>query len=203
MQERDLRLTQWGTEAKTFSMHDGLEKMTAVENLVRIASEVSLRADCQIAISYGTLLGCMRDGNLISHDYDFDLAFFPNSMNCEDVIATSGRIMQTLNEMGLEKNQKSHGHLTTFIEISGTNRAVDFFAGWVSSGRIMHYFAINGEISETDYFPIRKHSLCGVSVPIPSDSTKVLQAIYGEGWMVPNPDFQHCLNFENFAFLFM
>jgi len=193
--------TQWGSEANPFSIHNGLEKMKAVEDIVRLAAEVSSQADCQITLSYGTLLGAMRGGNLVPHDYDFDLAFFPNSMKGEDLIATSKKVIQVCKNLGLRTKEESHGHLTAFIEISGVERAVDFFAGWVSSGLLMHYFAINGEISESDFFPIKTGFLCGIRVPIPRNPSKVLQAIYGDSWEFPDEHFVHQPNFENFSFL--
>jgi hypothetical protein len=199
----ELITTQWGTEALPFSVHNGLEKIAAIERVMQIASEVALGADCYIALSYGTLLGTMRDGNLISHDFDFDFAFFPTSLRREDVITTSTSITRVLNGLDLPIKVETHGHLTAYFEVGGKRRAIDFFSGWVDSGRVMHYFAINGEVSESEYFPIGTGYLCGTKVPVPHDSDKVLKVIYGVDWKTPDPEFRHHPNFENYEFLFL
>lgn len=195
-------ITQWGTEAVPFAIHNGLEKLDAINNLQAITRDFSSFAECQFVITFGTLLGTIRDGNLIAHDFDFDLAFFPNSNSKDDVIPTAERIIQRIEDRGMDQKSKSYGHLTTVMQVGETPRNVDLTAGWIESGRVMQYAAINGEVSESEYFPLKSSYLCGCRVLVPFDPKAVLETVYGANWRIPNPNHKQELSFENFSFLF-
>lgn len=197
--------TQWGSQARTFRNLSDDEKFEGLAVLRRLADQIIENTGCHLAISYGTLLGSVRTGQIISHDFDFDFAFFPRSLKKLDVYESALRIVEVLADSGQTVTVQSNGQFSTTIRVGDTMRAVDFFAGWVEGGRVFQYFALGGEIDRGDYFPLSRSVLGGIPFPCPRRPTRILRALYGENWQTPDSGFKFETSQETwkqFEFLF-
>jgi hypothetical protein len=88
-------------------------------------------------IAYGTLLGAVRDGELIGHDSDADLGYISAHDHPVDVILESFRLQRTLVEQGFAVTRYSGIAFKVLVEESdGTRRGLDVFGGFLRDGML-------------------------------------------------------------------
>lgn len=138
-------------------------------------------------VSYGTLLGLVRNGRLIGHDDDIDAMFLLDATDAE----TAGReLVQVAAE--LEDNGQEVPDIYpwgNFHWMSSAGIMFDIFGCWVQDGTINGYmFSFEG--ARPDVLPVTEQQLGPVKVSTPAVPEKFLAGIYGEDWRIPNPHFQ-------------
>lgn len=152
-------------------------------------------------LAYGTLLGAVRDGDLIAWDYDFDLFVRP---------ADVPRIL-ALNEVALDEGYGFTWRTTPGSHLAiDTERVAEFdcWGIWIHRhGRkvgdlFVHTLFDDGVLRRYDprreiywaphnsfphYFVERLDSveLGGVRFPAPRDAEKWLEGVYGADWRTP------------------
>jgi hypothetical protein len=152
-------------------------------------------------LAYGTLLGAIRQGDVIPWDYDFDMFVQPAdvprllAMNADlaadgyHLEATSIRAERlAVNPCGIDAasagrlelthNGKMCGDLFVFTLFSdGVLRRFDVERGvyWVPHNAFPHYF-----VEQLDTATLR-----GVDYPVPQRADVLLASVYGKDWRVP------------------
>lgn len=141
----------------------------------------------QCFLNSGTLLGVVRDGKLIDHDDDVDLALILQSDNEADAAEEWRQLWARLGELGLSGT----GGLDTpgIYKLKGQDGCeIDLFPAWVKEGRMYIYPHTYGDLSADDVLPLTP---CGVSGrPMPAEPEKMLAVNYGPGWREPDPYFK-------------
>ncbi len=138
-------------------------------------------------VAYGTLLGLVRDGDLIAHDDDVDAMFMLEADNAYDAGQEFAKIADSLKNAGQNILNTFPGGNFHWAMPNGIN--LDVFGYWCDGQEISGYmFSFAG--NENDVFPAKRENLCGVEVLVPSNPEKFLQGVYGDGWSVPDPHFQ-------------
>nr|WP_275585577.1 methyltransferase domain-containing protein [Blastococcus saxobsidens] len=140
-------------------------------------------------ICYGTLLGAVRDGDLIPHDDDADLGYLSRHEDPADVVWENLRLSRALVARGYSVLRHSGGHLQiTFADPgAGQDHYIDIFTAFRVEGRTYLCFQVGDE--ELDLREREQLSLRGRSYPAPANSDALLAATYGPGWRVPDPSF--------------
>ena len=141
----------------------------------------------EVFLNSGTLLGVTREGGLIGHDDDVDLAVVLDAGSEEEAAAEWQRLHGWLSERGLTEPaaQKTPEivKLTTMGEVE-----VDLFPAWVQEGRAYVYPHTYGDLEAEAVLPLRP---CGVTgYKIPREAERMLAVNYGEGWRAPDPLFK-------------
>lgn len=140
--------------------------------------------------AYGTLLGAIRTGHLIGHDYDVDLAYLSQRQSPAEAIAESFRLERSVRAAGYPTSR--YGWLSFRIDLPGSGANdpwLDVFGSMIIDGNL----ALMGEVW-TPYdrdlvLPTGTCLLEGVELPCPADPQAWLEATYGPGWRVPDPAF--------------
>lgn len=142
-------------------------------------------------IAYGTLLGAVRDGELIGHDSDADLGYISAHDHPVDVILESFRLQRTLVEQGFAVTRYSGIAFKVLVEESdGTRRGLDVFGGFLRDG-MLYLMGEVGHPFQVDWVrPRTQVTLEGRSFPAPAVPEHLLEAMYGPTWRVPDPAYK-------------
>lgn len=152
-------------------------------------------------LMYGTLLGIVRDGHLIPHDYDTDLGVFDDGQLSWDKLDAA---MEALGYHSIERFYR-FDDFTDLTEVSyyKNDLKLDIFVVRAFDDEPGHYAYFYNREAGVDY-PDREffdrilvvhHEITQV-VPykvgkrtfyVPLDPQKALAETYGPGWKVPDP----------------
>lgn len=186
-------INKWGRVAKSFEdKDDGF-----FDALLSSTREIAdfLRDECGIEafLHCGSLLGPVRDGDLIPNDDDSDLAYLSVCTNPSDIALESYRIERALSAAGYDFVRHSTGHIQVmFPGRSMIDRYyVDIFTcfevgGWFYATAHAHEPMDSMRIHPLGTMEVRGHEL-----PVPADPSTIFVAMYGPGWATPDPSYQY------------
>ncbi|MBO9521656.1 MAG: hypothetical protein J7518_08975 [Nocardioidaceae bacterium] len=173
------------------------EQVAPLLDAVQEVLDALREAGVQAFPAYGTLLGAVRDGALIGHDNDADLGYVSEHSHPVDAIRESFALQRFLGERGYDTQRYSGiAFKVDVIEADGSRRGLDVFGGFIApavGGRPATLYLM-GEVGapfEKEWiFPLGTTTLEGRTLPAPARPEKLLEAMYGPGWKVPDPAFK-------------
>jgi hypothetical protein len=147
--------------------------------------------------AYGTLLGAVREQHLIGHDSDADLGYVSRHTHPYDVVRESFALQRRLVDAGYRTSRYSGASFKVeVVEADGFVRGLDVFGGFFAPwpGHDEDRLYLMGEI-RTPFrrewiFPLGTCTLEGRTLPAPAEPERLLEAMYGPGWKVPDPAFR-------------
>jgi len=134
----------------------------------------------------GTLLGCVREGGILSYDKDIDVGVLTElpAETIRQALASSGRFKVRA--------------LTTdrLVQVEHVNGVViDVFLHWRENGVIYH------EGQKTRWwnsdFELKDVEFLGGTFKIPSNPDQYLIENYGDSWSIPQPEFETFVDTPN------
>ena len=140
-----------------------------------------------IFIYAGTLLGLVREGKLIDHDNDLDLAVFLGEIAAEDVPEIWLKFKRKLVATGVLSDKQAAEDKAIF-RVQTESVEIDLFPAWSEEGKFSVYPYCFGELDNSDVFPTKL--LVGTGFSIPCDEEAFLSQCYGKTWRVPDPRFK-------------
>jgi SAM-dependent methyltransferase len=142
-------------------------------------------------LAYGTLLGAVREGQVLGHDSDADLGYVSRYTTPVDVARESFRVQRTLAEHGWNTTRYSGSAFKVLVTPEpGVSIGLDVFGGFLDEGRLYLMGEIGTEFERDWIHPLGSCDLGGRAMPVPARPEKLLQATYGPGWRVPDPAFK-------------
>lgn len=188
----ELVLDKWGRLIRPLSeeRQDLLDEL--LDEVAHLLDTMQRDAGVPAYICYGTLLGAVRNGHLIGHDNDIDLAYVSDRPDPVDVVRESYRVERTLRQAGWVVRRGSGTRLNVRLLLSdGSWRFVDVFTShWVEG--ILYIPSDTGfRLPRETILPLSTVRLEGRDLPAPADPETLLAATYGEGWRVPDPSFKY------------
>jgi hypothetical protein len=160
--------------------------LDATAEVIRALREVGTEA----FLAWGTLLGAHRDGRMIGNDADADVAYVSRLTHPVDVIRESFRMQRRLVEHGYHITRYSALAFKVDVdEGDGVVRGLDVFGGFFMDGNLHLMGEIREPFEESWIFPLGTTRLEGRTFPAPADPDRVLAAMYGASWRVPDPAF--------------
>lgn len=140
----------------------------------------------------GTLLGGVRDGKLLPHDDDADLAYLSEYTHPADVAAEGFRVGAQLAAQGFEIRRHSATHLQLLFrdEAGSVQHYIDVFAAFFSAdGQINQPFHVRGEMRRDQMLPFKAVRIDGTDFPGPADPEHWLEINYDANWRTPIPGY--------------
>lgn len=141
--------------------------------------------------AYGTLLGAVREGDFLGHDSDADLGYVSAHSQPVDVIRESFRLQRVVAARGYRTYRYSGlAFRVEVVEADGATRFLDVFGGFLDGGRLYLMGEVGAPYERDWLLPLGTVSLRGREFPAPARPEKLLEAMYGPSWRVPDPAFK-------------
>jgi hypothetical protein len=184
-----LTLDKGGRLQRTFDRMDAPsvnELVTAARNVLDDLADIGLHP----YLCYGGLLGAVRNGRMIGHDSDVDLAWLSTHTHPFDIIRESRMAEREMRRRGWRVVRMSAANFKVWAPLpNGTRAGVDVF-GSFHIGDHFHLMAtLRGPLDLDRIMPFGRVDLEGVEFPAPRDVEAFLTFTYGPGWQVPDPAF--------------
>lgn len=161
--------------------------LDAMDAVIEMMTELGVQA----FPAYGTLLGAVREGEFLGHDSDADLGYVSRHHTPIEVITESYRLQRAVNERGFETYRYSGAAFRIDVrESDGSVRGLDLFGGFLDHGRLYLMGEVGTEYDEAWLYPFGTCTLAGRTYPAPARPEKLLEAMYGVSWRVPDPAFK-------------
>ena len=186
---------------KTFELVGEEGRQIIYEELSQLLNWLNNEFGVNAFISSGTLLGIIRDGELIAHDDDVDICYISNHSEPEDILSERERLVEFLRTKGCKLKPSGVAHYWC-----STPKSVklDIFTGWIDGDRcFMNPLNIEG-LNKSDILPLVKRYVRGEGLMIPNNPEALLELNYGPKWKTPDPlwvfDWTHAKS--NYRFLY-
>lgn len=149
---------------------------------------------------YGTLLGAIRENNVISYDNDVDIAYISKYSTLPEIRQELYHISEVLIEHGLLGKIwiKRRGILHPTVKDLDLDFAgqmhvrtpdnllyIDVFSSWVTNNKFYLTPHLYGEIDKADIVPFTSEKIRDIDIVAPKNSRLFLESIYGKEWVKP------------------
>ncbi|MFT4287766.1 class I SAM-dependent methyltransferase [Nocardioides sp.] len=166
-------------------------KREILEGTQIVIRELRERCGVEAFLSYGALLGAVREGGMIAHDSDTDVCYFSHHTTPADLILETYRIERQLKGLGWDVLRMSGGDLKVIWPLSdGRNCHIDIFSSFVVGDVFYMLGEHGGAFDVADLLPLGTVTLDGYEFPAPRRPEALLVYLYGESWRIPDPGFK-------------
>ncbi len=186
-----LIVNKWGRISHSFAGQEASVIEDVLDETERLVELVRDELGMDLFVTGGTLLGPVRDGAIMPHDDDADLAYLSEYENPSDLALESFAIERMLVSRGYEVVRLSAVHLQLmFPGGTVTDRFyIDIFTYFVTGGWFYGTFHAREPADQVTILPLQPVTVNGRARPGPANPASLLAAIYGPGWAVPDAAF--------------
>ncbi len=175
--------TNHGFKSGTFATLDHDDIWRHVRQLIeRLEAE-----GFEVFLNSGTLLGVVRDGRLIAHDDDIDLAVVIPATSERKAAMVWKTLIAEFEALGLLDTEARRVRGIAKLKPVGETE-IDLFPAWVANGKVYVYPHTRGQLRRDEVFPTKPCAITGLNIP--AEPEKMLALNYGEGWRTPDPLFK-------------
>ncbi|MCW2791713.1 MAG: class SAM-dependent methyltransferase [Nocardioides sp.] len=179
-----------GRMVPTFATRSSSDVASLVD-AVQVVLDALSAAGAKPFLAYGTLLGAVRQGSVLGHDSDADVGYVSEFTTPVDVIRESFRLQREVTKLGWRTSRYSGAAFKIEIpEEDGVIRGLDVFGGFMDGHRLYLMGEVGVDFDPAWVHPLTTCLLEGRPMPVPARADKLLEAMYGPGWLVPDPAFQ-------------
>lgn len=169
---------------RTFRFWSAEEKKAYVAQATELVRCLHLLTP-DVTLSFGAVLGLVRDGDLIPHDDDIDLAIALKPMKFTEAREV---LHKHLAAHGYTCSGKNHTH---FNVTKNGSRAIDVFIGFREGDHVSWFPSRRRSLIWNDVFPVDYVTFFGSELPVPNDLEKYLAVTYGADWRTPISVWSH------------
>lgn len=187
-----LAIDKVGHLCRAFDATDDRIRDEILTGTRRVLDDLTDACGVPAYLSYGALLGAVRDGAMIAHDSDTDVCYLSAHSSPADVITESYAIERTLRRRGWNLLRMSGGDIKVLLPLSdGRQCHVDIFVAFRVEGVFYQLGNRSGRLPTSAVLPLSTIELHGVEFPAPADPEAMLAFVYGPTWRVPDPSFRY------------
>ena len=168
-------------------------------NTLHYLQDLLQNGEYEFFFDMGTLLGIIRDGRLLKHDIDVDIAVYVESeeqkVAVRDMIVSHGNsILYSYSVDSLGVVEESYIHDGIKFDISYYSRNDDIDVCYLMYSDPDKVYESTDVLSVVrleckKITDIEKLDFYGKAINVPKDSKGYLAQRYGESWTVPDPDY--------------
>lgn len=141
-------------------------------------------------LAYGTLLGAVRAGRVIAHDYDADLSYLSAREYPVDAIGESYRLERAIRARGYLTRRYSAMAFRVGLDSTDPHYPwLDVFGSLIVGETLYVMWDVGAPLRRDQLLPLTTCLLEGRELPVPRDAEAWLRAAYGPSWRVPDPTF--------------
>jgi SAM-dependent methyltransferase len=185
---RHLVLNKWGRLGRALADAPPGMVDRMLDSLDQVRELVQGELGDRVYVTGGTLLGPVREGRLLPHDDDADLAYLSRHEHPLDVTLEAFELGRVLAAAGLRVLRLSAGHLQVVVDHDGVpDHYVDVFTGFLLEGVWHQTFPVRAPAAVEELLPPVQVDVVGRTEPAPRDPERMLVELFGPGWRVPDP----------------
>lgn len=186
---RQLVVNKWGLLRPSFEYRDTDIRERVAASAAEVLAVLEEAGFASFIVG-GTLLGAVRDGVIMPHDDDADIAYLSTHEHPSDLVLENDQIRRLLEGRGYRVLRHSWAHLQVLAGGSGTvDYYVDVFTAFYKNGQFHEPIHVRAPGLEDAILPLGTIELHGHVFPMPHDPEAWLEACYGPNWRVPDPTF--------------
>ena len=183
-----LTVSKGGHLAVAFTQVDQSVRLELVDTVNRALSDLRERGGAEAFLAFGCLLGAVRDGHMIGHDIDADLAVLCQRTAPVDVAIESYRLEHLMRRLGWDTRRMSAADFKVFAYTPGGRRVgIDVFSAWFDGDELYLLPFVRGPLDRDSLLPVGTVVLEGREVIAPRDPEPLMRLSYGPYWRVPDP----------------
>ena len=161
------------------------EIMDALEKVMH-----DLTHECGLAtyLMYGCLLGAVRNGRMIGHDSDADVAYLSLHTHPFDIIRECTAATRRMRSLGWKVVRMSGANFKVWVPLpDGRRCGIDVFGSFHIGERFYVTGSLTGRLDRSALLPFGTVTLEGREITAPARPEQVLEFTYGPDWRVPGP----------------
>jgi len=186
---RPLAIDKFGNPVRTFADLDPGSATAFARAIAALTRDVDAFGVCAFLV-YGTLLGAVRNGHVIGHDTDADIAYVSNHTHPGDVALESFALERFLRKRGWRTNRERAGKAQAVLDDPAGDRwTIDIFVATITDGHLFLDRVVEAELDRSAFEPQSIVRLEGVEILAPADPHALLEATYGPDYLTPDPAF--------------
>jgi hypothetical protein len=187
---RPLAIDKFGNLVRTFAEMDPGSARAFAQAIAALTRDVDAFGVCAFLV-YGSLLGAVRNGHVIGHDTDADIAYLSNHTHPGDVALESFALERFLRKHGWRTDRERAGKLQAVLDDPAGDRwTIDIFVATITDGHLFLDRVVEAELDRSAFEPQSTVLLEGVDNLAPADPHALLAATYGSGYLTPDPAFK-------------
>jgi hypothetical protein len=186
-----LAVDKGGRLQRTFSRTDDSMREFIMDAVESVLADLRERCGLEAFLSYGCLLGAVRDGRLIGHDSDADLSYISRYTHPFDIIRETGAAEREMRRLGWQTVRMSGADFKVWVPLrDGRRVGVDVFGSFYIDGVYYLTGSRSGHLPLSALLPLCTVTLEDRQILAPRDVEAYLEYLYGPGWRVPDPAFK-------------
>ena len=179
-----LAVSKWGRLERSFE--DSFDAKEQIEMTQRLLRDLNDKVGVSAYAAYGTLLGAVRAGAVIGHDFDADISYLSVHSHPADIARESFRVQRQLRDLGWTVERGRLGKL-----VVKQLHNVDIFVSYFFEERYHLDMWVEGPLRRDQVLPLSSVVIEGYELPAPADPEAMLALNYGPGWATPDPSFKY------------
>ena len=187
---RPLTVDKSGRLQRGFDTMEGSARDEIMDALEHVVDDLRTACGLDVYLMYGCLLGAVRDGHLIGHDSDVDVAYLSRHAHPFDVIRECRSAMRRMRDRGWDVVRMSDANFKVWVPLPrGQRCGIDVFGSFHVGRRFHVTGSLTGILDRSALVPFGMVTLEGREIVAPARPEEVLELTYGPGWRVPDPAF--------------